>query len=607
MNKTIRLTTAQATIRYLAAQRIELDGQAQPLFAGVFAIFGHGNVAGLGEALATAHPPIPVYRAHNEQAMAHAAIAFAKAKGRRQMMACTTSIGPGATNMVTAAALAHVNRLPVLLLPGDVFASRRPDPVLQQIENFSEPQITVNDAFRPVSRFWDRIMRPEQILASLPQALSVLLDPADCGPAVIAMPQDVQAEAWDFPIDFFAERLRVIHRPPPDKDAVARAAALLDAAERPLIIAGGGVHYSGAQLALDEFARRYGIPVAETQAGKGALSWNHPCNLGAIGVTGSSAANRAAREADVIIAIGTRLQDFTTASHSLFNGAAQLVAINAARFDCIKAGALAVQADAAVAIEELERLCRSPEAAAGWQRDNAAAVSDWQRDVDSATAPGDGLPGDAQVLGAVNRAATDTSTVVCAAGGLPGELHKLWRASGPGAYHLEYGYSCMGYEIAGGLGVKLAQPEREVLVLVGDGSYLMMNSEIATSIMLGCKLTIVILDNRGFGCIERLQAACGGESFNNLLSSEPAAPAIDFVAHAAALGAHALKADNVAELERAIVAAREADRTSVVVIDTDARKSTSAGGAWWDVPVAEVSSRKSVRDAYADYRQARDA
>jgi 3D-(3,5/4)-trihydroxycyclohexane-1,2-dione acylhydrolase (decyclizing) len=607
MNKTIRLTTAQATVRYLAAQRIELDDTVQPLFAGVFAIFGHGNVAGLGEALATADPPIPVYRAHNEQAMAHAAIAFAKAKGRRQMMACTTSIGPGATNMVTAAALAHVNRLPVLFLPGDVFASRRPDPVLQQIENFSETQVTVNDTFRPVSRFWDRILRPEQILASLPQALSVLLDPAECGPAVIAMPQDVQAEAWDFPVDFFTERLRTIRRPPPDRDAIARTAALLDAAERPLIIAGGGVHYSGAPDVLDKFLQRHGIPVAETQAGKGSLPWNHPCNLGAIGVTGSTAANRAAREADLILALGTRLQDFTTASHSLFNPDAKLVAINVARFDCIKAGALAVQADAAVALDELERLCRSPEAAAGWQRDNAAAVADWQRDVDSATAPGgDGLPSDAQVLGAVNRTATDTSTVVCAAGGLPGELHKLWRASGPGAYHLEYGYSCMGYEIAGGLGVKMAQPEREVLVLVGDGSYLMMNSEIATSIMLGCKLTIVILDNRGFGCIERLQAACGGESFNNLLSSEPLAPAIDFVAHAAALGALAVKADNLEELQRAIIAAREADRTSVVVIDTDARKSTSAGGAWWDVPVAEVSSRESVRDAYADYRQARD-
>ena len=607
MRKTIRLTMAQALLRYLAAQRIELDGESQPLVAGVFAIFGHGNVAGIGEALAAADPRIPVYRAHNEQAMAHAAIAYAKAKGRRQLMACTTSIGPGATNMVTAAALAHVNRLPVLLLPGDIFASRRPDPVLQQIENFSEPQVTVNDAFRPVSRFWDRIMRPEQLLASLPQALSVLLDPADCGPAVIALPQDVQAEAWDYPLSFFDETLRTIRRPRPDRDAIAKAAALLDAAERPLVIAGGGVHYSGAQAELADFAARNGIPVAETQAGKGVLPWDHPCNLGAIGVTGSSAANRAAREADLVIALGTRLQDFTTASHTLFNPDARLIAINAARHDSIKAGALAVQADVGAALDELDELCRSARTSVGWQRANAAAIAAWQEEVDAATAPGDaGLPSDAQVLGAVNRVATDATTVVCAAGGLPGELHKLWRACGPGAYHLEYGYSCMGYEIAGGLGVKMAAPDREVIVLVGDGSYLMMNSEIATSIMLGLQLTIVVLDNRGFGCIERLQAACGGDSFNNLLSSAPAAPAIDFAAHAAALGALAMKVSTIGELERAVVAARGAQHTSVIVIDTDPSKSTAAGGAWWDVPVAEVSRRPAVRDAYRRYRTERD-
>jgi 3D-(3,5/4)-trihydroxycyclohexane-1,2-dione acylhydrolase (decyclizing) len=598
---------AQALVRYLAAQRIEQDGEAQPLFAGVFAIFGHGNVAGIGEALASAKPRIPVYRAHNEQAMAHAAIAYAKAKGRRQMMACTTSIGPGATNMVTAAALAHVNRLPVLLLPGDIFASRRPDPVLQQIENFSEPQVAANDAFRPVSRYFDRIMRPEQLLASLPQALSVLLDPADCGPAVIALPQDVQAEAFDYPVSFFDVQLHTIRRPRPDREAIAAAAALLGAAKRPLVVAGGGVHYSGAQQQLADWSGRRGIPVAETQAGKGALRWDHPSNLGAIGVTGSSAANRAAREADLILALGTRLQDFTTASHSLFNPEAKLVSINAARHDSIKLGALAVQADVGAALEDLDGLCRSGNVTAGWRKSNAAAIAKWQHDVDAATKPGGkGLPSDAQVLGAANRVATDATTVVCAAGGLPGELHKLWRASGPGAYHLEYGYSCMGYEIAGGLGVKMAAPEREVVVLVGDGSYLMMNSEIATSIMLGQKLTIVVLDNRGYGCIERLQAACGGDSFNNLLTAQPAAPDIDFVAHAAALGALAVKAADVGELERAIVAARDADRTSVIVIDTDPLKSTAAGGAWWDVPVAEVSKHEAVRDAYLNYRKARE-
>ena len=608
MQETVRLTMAQALVRYLAAQRIEIDGQVQPLFGGVFAIFGHGNVAGMGEALAADGQPLPVYRAHNEQAMAHAAIAYAKAHERRRMMVCTTSIGPGATNMVTAAALAHVNRLPVLLLPGDIFASRRPDPVLQQVENFAEPQVSANDTFRPVARFFDRIMRPEQLLKSLPQALSVLLDPADCGPAVIALPQDVQAEAFAYPAAFFAAQLRSIRRPPPDREAIERAAALLDAAARPLIIAGGGVHYARAQDSLAGFAARHGIPVAETQAGKGALPWDHPCNVGAIGVTGSSAANRAAREADLILALGTRLQDFTTASHTLFNPHANLVAVNTARHDSIKAGAHAVQADAAVALDELERHCRAPDASADWRRANADAIAAWQSDVEAATAPGgDGLPGDAQVLGAVNRVATAATTVVCASGGLPGELHKLWRATGPGAYHLEYGYSCMGYEIAGGLGVKMAAPGREVIVLVGDGSYLMMNSEIATSIMLGFKLTVVLLDNRGFGCIERLQAACGGESFNNLLAGETGAPAIDFVAHAAALGAHAQKATGTGELERAIVAARSADRTTVIVIDTDPAKSTSAGGAWWDVPVAAVSERESVRRAYADYRKALDS
>lgn len=606
METRVRLTMAQALVRYLAAQRIEIDGDEQPLFAGMFAIFGHGNVAGMGEALASATPPIPVFRAHNEQAMAHAAIAYAKACGRRRMMACTTSIGPGATNMVTAAALAHVNRLPVLLLPGDVFASRRPDPVLQQLESFGEPQTTVNDAFRPVSRYWDRIMRPEQLLASLPQALSVLLDPADCGPAVIALPQDVQAEAWDYPASFFDAELRTIRRPPPDRDAIARAAALLDAAERPLVVAGGGVHYSGAEEALAAFARRNGIPVAETQAGKGALPWDHPCNVGAIGVTGSSAANRAAREADLIIAVGTRLQDFTTASNTLFDRSARLIAINTARHDSIKGGGLGLLADARVGLEELEALCNSPQAAASWQRANTAAIGEWRATVDAATAAGKhGLPSDAQVLGAVNRVASAATTVVCAAGGLPGELHKLWRASGPGSYHLEYGFSCMGYEIAGGLGVKMARPEREVIVLVGDGSYLMMNSEIATSVMLGHKLTIVVLDNRGFGCIERLQRACGGESFNNLLSGEPAAPAIDFVAHAAALGALASKASSISDLEQAVVAARDAARTSVIVIDTDPEQSTAAGGAWWDVPVAEVSSRDGVRRAFDDYAKAR--
>jgi 3D-(3,5/4)-trihydroxycyclohexane-1,2-dione acylhydrolase (decyclizing) len=602
-NKTIRLTMAQALVRYLAAQRTETDGSEHRLVNGVFAIFGHGNVAGLGEALQHATDALPVYRAHNEQAMAHAAIAFAKASNRRRMMACTTSIGPGATNMVTAAALAHVNRLPVLLLPGDTFASRRPDPVLQQVEDFGEPGVTANDCFRPVARFWDRIVRPEQLVRSLPQAMSVLTDPADCGPVVLALPQDVQAEAFDYPAGMFEPVVHTIARPRADSRSVAAAARLLQAAKRPFIIAGGGVHYASACGELERFASRHGVPVAETQAGKGTLPWDHPLNAGAIGVTGSSAANRLAGEADVIVAIGTRLQDFTTASHTLFAAGARLVSINVNRHDAIKRDALALRGDAAVTLGELDRELSPLTRDASRQAAIEASIAEWRRAVEEATsAPADGLPSDAQVLGAVNRASGAEATVVCAAGGVPGELHKLWRATGPGNYHLEYGYSCMGYEIAGGLGVKMAQPEREVIVLVGDGSYLMLNSEIATSVALGLKLTIVLLDNRGFGCINRLQQSCGGEAYNNLL---PGTPVIDFVGHARALGAHAVGVAGIADLEQALGKALAGTRTQVIVIETDPAQSTAAGGAWWDVPVPEVSPSESVRRAYADYTKKR--
>lgn len=602
--KTIRLTMAQALVRYLAAQYIEIDSKRVPLFAGIFAIFGHGNVAGLGEALQRKQKQLPVFRAHNEQAMALAAIAFAKASKRRRMLACTTSVGPGATNMLTAAALAHVNRLPVLLLPGDTFASRRPDPVLQQVEDFSAPSVTANDSFRPVSRFWDRIVRPEQLLAALPQALSVLTDPADCGPVVLALPQDVQAEAYDYPESFFEQTLQVIARPRADKDLLVQAATQLKAANKPLIIAGGGVHYSGAFTQLARFAERHGIPVAETQAGKGALPWDHPLNAGAIGVTGSSAANRLAAEADLIIAVGTRLQDFTTASNTLFAADPKFIAINVCRHDAIKRGALPLRADAAATLSELDESLEVPAVDDERQRMITSLINEWHGIVDDATADDSvGLPGDAAVLGTVNRASNADATVVCAAGGLPGELHKLWRASGPDSYHLEYGYSCMGYEIAGGLGVKMALPEREVIVLVGDGSYLMMNSEIATSVALGHKLVIVVIDNRGFGCINRLQQGCGGESFNNLLAD---APAVDFVAHASALGADAKPAANLQELADALAEAHRSKKTSVIVIETDAMKTTAAGGAWWDVPVAEVSASATVRKAYANYQKARE-
>ncbi|HEU4484441.1 MAG TPA: 3D-(3,5/4)-trihydroxycyclohexane-1,2-dione acylhydrolase (decyclizing) [Povalibacter sp.] len=602
MTATIRLTMSQALVRYLTAQHTLIDGQHAPLIPGVFAIFGHGNVAAIGEALAHARDQLPTLRAHNEQAMAHAAIAFAKAMRRRQFMACTTSIGPGATNMVTAAALAHVNRLPVLLLPGDVFASRRPDPVLQQVENFGDPTVTANDCFRPVSRYWDRITRPEQLLRSLPQALAVLTDPAECGPVTLALPQDVQAEAWDYPASFFEPRVHVLAQPGADPRQLDTAAKLIAQARRPLIIAGGGVHYAQACERLAQFATRHGIPVAETQAGKGALLWNHPLNLGSIGVTGSSAANDLAAEADVIIAIGTRLQDFTTASASLFrNPDRRFVALNACRFDAVKFSAVPVQGDAARSLQELDALLTDVTPRSGWTARAARLIAAWQGAVDTATRDtGSQRPSDAQVLGAVNRRIGSDGTVVCAAGGLPGELHKLWRAEDTNAYHLEYGYSCMGYEIAGGLGVKLAHPERNVVVLVGDGSYLMMNSEIATSIALGLKLTIVLLDNRGFGCINRLQGACGGEPFNNLLDTN--APDIDFVAHARSLGAQAHKVGDIAALESALDAARTAQRTSVIVIDTDPQISTSSGGAWWDVAVPQVSESAAVRAAYENYR-----
>jgi 3D-(3,5/4)-trihydroxycyclohexane-1,2-dione acylhydrolase (decyclizing) len=606
--KTIRLTMAQALVKYLVAQRIRTAAGSGPLFHGVFAIFGHGNVAGLGEALAAIRDRLPTFRAHNEQAMAHAAIAFAKASRRQCLMACTTSVGPGATNLVTAAALAHVNRLPVLLLPGDTFASRQPDPVLQQLEDFGDPTVTVNDCLRPVSRFWDRIARPEQLVASLPQALAVLLDPADCGPATLALPQDVQAEAFDYPESFFEERVHTIERPRPDRARVDEAVRRLKGSRRPFAIAGGGVHYAGATAALADFAARHGIPVAETQAGKGALAWDHPCNAGAVGVTGSCAANRLLEECDLVLALGTRLQDFTTGSGKLIHGHdGRLVAINVARHDAIKRDALALRGDLLATLEEFGPALAGWAADSDWCERMRALVAEWDAAVDAATGGGTGLPTDAQVLGAVNRALGKGATVVCAAGGIPGEMHKLWRCPAPGGYHLEYGYSCMGYEIAGGLGVKMADPKRTVAVLVGDGSYLMMNSEIATSVASGLPLLVVLCDNRGFGCIHRLQRATAGEPHNNLWkSSFPLETNVDFVAHARSLGAEATKVADVAALEIAVAQGRNAARTTVLVIETDPERGTSEGGAWWNVPVAEVSGDARVRAAREAWRRALD-
>lgn len=610
MAKIVRLTMAQALVKFLAAQRIPADdGRPTPLFAGVFAIFGHGNVAGLGEALYAMRERLPTWRAHNEQGMAHAAIAFAKAHQRRRLIACTSSIGPGAANMVTAAALAHANRLPVLLLPGDTFASRRPDPVLQQLEHAHDPGLSTNDCFRPVSRYFDRITRPEQIIQSLPTAVHTLLDPEHCGPATLALCQDVQAEAFDYPLDFFRETTHHIAARPPDTRQLQQVAELIPTARKPLLIAGGGVHYAGAFASLARLAKERAIPIAETQAGKGSVAWDHSHYAGAIGVTGSDAANRLAAEADLIIAVGTRLQDFTTGSRTLFE-AAQLIQINVGGFDAIKHGAVALVADADRALKALEPLLGDWRADAHWLQRAQDLSRQWNRYYDAVTAidaaPDAGPPSDAQVLGAVKRRSAPGDVVVCAAGGLPGELHKLWRCDHPRGYQVEYGYSCMGYEIAGGLGVKMALPEREVFVLVGDGSYLMLNSELATSVMLGHKIIVVLLDNRGYGCIDRLQRATGGASFNNLLrdcvQADDGAPAIDFAAHAQALGARAEQVADLKELEDAIARARAADTSYLIAIATDPDQS-SDGGHWWDVAVAEVSERDAVRQARSEYAQ----
>ncbi len=606
--KTVRLTAAQALVRFLAAQMTEVDGVTLPIFAGVWAIFGHGNVAAVGEALYAERDRLPTYRGNNEQSMAHAAVAFAKASRRRRMMVCTSSIGPGATNMVTAAAVAHVNRLPVLFVAGDVFANRIPDPVLQQIEDFGDGTVSANDCFRPVSRYFDRITRPEQLIHALQRAMTVLTDPAECGPVTLAFCQDVQAEAYDYPASLFEERVWRQRRIRPDADELAAAVAALRAAKKPVIIAGGGVLYSEAMDALARFAETHGVPVAETQAGKSSIPASHDLAVGSIGVTGTSAANALAEEADVVLAVGTRLQDFTTGSWALFkNPDRRIVALNVQPFDASKHRALPLVADAAVGLEELSEALSGWKTDAAWRKKIESGRAGWMEAAGRATGRTNTVPpSDAQVIGAVQRRSSPDTVVVCAAGGLPGELHKLWRAEKPSGYHLEYGYSCMGYEIAGGIGVKMALPDRDVVVMVGDGSYLMMNSEIATSILLGQKLTIVVLDNHGFGCINRLQEATGGARFNNLFADTKHAtlPALDFRAHAAALGAIAEQVTTVDELEAALDRAKGNDRTTVIVLETDPFVTTEAGGAWWDVAVPEVSERPKVEAARAAYEDA---
>ena len=604
--RTLRLTTAEAIVRYLIAQRIVIDGVEEPLFPGVIAIFGHGNVVSLGHALETHRDELPVWRGQNEQGMGLAAAAYAKAMRRQQIMVCTSSIGPGATNMVTAAGMAMSNRLPVLFISGDAFNSRLPDPVLQQVEHFGSPSTTVNDAFRPVVRFWDRITHPAQVLSSLPQALAVMLDPADCGPAFIGLPQDVAAQAEDYPASFFRTQVHEIARPRPDRGQVERAALAIRAARRPVIIAGGGVHYSRAEAELADFAERFGIPVIETVAGKSSLLASHPRYSGPIGVTGADAANVMAAEADLILAVGTRLEDFTTGSWTVFHPDAPIVGVNAAAFDAIKHFALPVVADAREALAELAIELDGYFTESSWVARGVQMRAALQEFVDGRVADdGQWPPSYAQVVGRVHAAATDDDYVLTAAGGLPGELNINWMSKAVASFDCEYGFSCMGYETAGGWGAALARADGEVFSLVGDGSYLMLNSEVYSSVLSGRKLILIVCDNGGFAVIERLQVGQGGASYNNMLIDSHGSGAdarVDFRAHAESLGALAIGVGSLAELDDALRVARAADRTTVIVTDVRASDWTE-GGAFWEVGVPEVSERAGVLAA----RERRDA
>ncbi|MGH9347558.1 MAG: 3D-(3,5/4)-trihydroxycyclohexane-1,2-dione acylhydrolase (decyclizing) [Vicinamibacterales bacterium] len=609
----MRLTVGQAVVRFLAAQRVERDGTEQAFFAGVFGIFGHGNVAGLGEALLHRPARLPFYLPRNEQAMVHTAAAFAKASNRLRALACTSSIGPGATNMLTGAAGATINRLPVLLLPGDIFATRRPDPVLQQLESPSSRDISVNDCFKPVSRYWDRVNRAEQLAPALLEAMRVLTSPADTGAVTLALPQDVQAEAFDFPDALVETRVWAIPRNRPDAGALVRAADAIRRSVRPLAIAGGGVLYSGATAALATFAERTGIPVAETQAGKGSLRFDHPQSVGAIGATGTSAANRLARDADLVVVVGSRLSDFTTASKSAFAApGVRFVSVNVAELDAHKHGAIPLVGDARVTLEELRAALGSWQAPASYAADIGALRQAWEAEVDRIYNLGHGpLISQGEVIGILNEASADTSVVISAAGSLPGDLHKLWRTRTPGGYHLEYGYSCMGYEIAGGVGVKLAQPERDVYVMVGDGSYLMMAQEIVTAVQEGLSLTILLLDNHGFGSIGGLSAAVGCDGFGTRYRRRGASGeldgetvAVDFVANAASMGADAVRATTRAEIRAALEAARGRHGVTVIVIPVDRDERVGGYESWWDVPVAETSPLPAVQRARAAYDEA---
>jgi 3D-(3,5/4)-trihydroxycyclohexane-1,2-dione acylhydrolase (decyclizing) len=610
----MRLTVAQAVVRFLGAQRVRRDAREHAFFAGVFGIFGHGNVAGMGEALLHRPAALRYYLPRNEQAMVHTAAAFAKASNRLRTLVCTTSIGPGATNMLTAAAGATINRLPVLLLPGDIFATRRTDPVLQQLESSSTRDISVNDCFKPVSRYWDRINRPEQLPSALMEAMRVLTSPAETGAVTLALPQDVQAEAHEFPDELFHTRVWAIPRNRPDADAVERAADLIRAARRPLIVAGGGVLYSDATATLAAFAECTGIPVSETQAGKGSLRFDHPQSVGAIGATGTSAANRLARDTDLVIVVGSRLSDFTTASKTAFaSPAVRFVAINVAELDTCKHAALPLIGDARVALEELQAALGAWQVAQKYAGEVRALKEAWEAETDRIYALGHGPTiSQGEVIGILNEFSSDDAVVVCAAGSLPGDLHKLWRTKRPGGYHLEYGYSCMGYEIAGGLGVRLAQPNRDVYVMVGDGSYLMMAQEIVTAVQEGVPLTILLLDNQGFSSIGGLSASVGCDGFGTRYqrrspSGELDAELIevDFVANAASMGAHAVKAGTHDDIRAALESARSRQGVNVIVIPVDREQRVPGFESWWDVPVAEVSPLPDVQRARSTYDRAR--
>lgn len=608
MSKTIRLTMAQALVRFLDQQYVEMDGIEHKFIRGVMGIFGHGNVTGIGEALERQPGELTFIQGKNEQGMAHAAIAYAKQTNRLGIFACTSSIGPGALNMVTAAATATVNRIPLLLLPGDIFACRQPDPVLQQIEQPGDYTISANDAFKPVSRYWDRISRPEQLMTAALQAIRVLTDPADTGAVTLALPQDVQSEAYDYPVEFFRKRVHAIERRLPVPSALNSAVELIARKQKPLIIAGGGVHYSLATEALAEFAQTFGIPVTETQAGKSALPWNHELNAGAIGVTGSLSANRLAKEADVVICVGTRLQDFTTASKSAFqNPDVEFININVSRSDAMKLDAYQLIGDAQVVLRSLQYELQQRNYRSAYESSELAGLmSEWTKEVDRyyTLEKADGLT-QTLVLGEINRTIGDDAVIVCAAGSLPGDLHRLWRSAQPKTYHMEYGFSCMGYEVSGAVGVKMANPDRDVYALVGDGSYLMLHSELVTSIQEGIKINILLFDNHGFQCIHNLQRDHGSDGFGNEFRSRSSQTnrltgdylPIDFAAHARSMGAKAYTVHTKEELQAALQSAKNDPVSTLIHIKVLPGTNTSGYDSWWRVDPAEVSGNEKVQAA----------